>query len=58
MSDETVAGSRGSIPVEDKIKMYSYRAEIEAMRIKEKMGSEIILNLKKNSIRNMREQKS
>lgn len=38
MSDETVAGSKGSIPVEAKIKMYSCRAEIAAKQVKERNG--------------------
>lgn len=35
MSDETTAGSKGSIPVEEKIKMYGNRAKMEAVRIKD-----------------------
>ena len=35
MSDETVAGSRGSIPAEEKIEMYGNRAKLEAERIRD-----------------------
>lgn len=35
MSDETAVGSKGSIPVEKKIKMYGNRAKMEAVRIKD-----------------------
>lgn len=36
MSDETVAGSNGSIPTKEKIEMYSDRAEVEALRIEQR----------------------
>ena len=35
MSDETVAGSKKPIPVEEKIKMYGNRAKMEAVRIED-----------------------
>ena len=35
MGDETVTGSKGSIPVEEKIKMYGNRAKMEAVRIED-----------------------
>ena len=36
MSDETVAGSNGSIPTKEKIEMYSDWAEVEALRIEQR----------------------